>query len=323
MLAHPLVGGVILFRHNYADPAQLRALIADCRAAHGVHPLVLVDHEGGRVQRFRDGFSALPPAAALGWLHGRDPDEAIATAAAVGRVMAQELAAVGVDVNLAPVVDLQGGGSVIGSRAFSADPAVTTALAAAVVQGIQSGGLGAVAKHFPGHGGVVEDTHTAQAVDPRPWDTLRERDAAPFEALVRAGIDGVLPAHVCFSAIDDRPVGFSRRWLQGVLRQQLGFAGLIISDDLSMAAAAMPGGIVASAEAALAAGCDLILSCQRPGAVATLLDGLRDVGEQDARARRVDALRQRSASRAANVHVGDAARIQTLDRAWQESAATP
>ncbi|MEM7375871.1 MAG: beta-N-acetylhexosaminidase [Pseudomonadota bacterium] len=323
MLAHPLVGGVILFKHNYADPDQLRALIAACRSAHGSQLLVLVDHEGGRVQRFRHGFTALPPAAALGWLHQRDPVGARETAGAVGRVMARELAAVGVDVNLAPVADLQGGGAVIGSRALSPDPAVTAALAAALVRGLQAGGVGAVAKHFPGHGGVEEDTHTAQAVDPRAWDTVRGRDGAPFEHLVRTGVDGVLPAHVQFPAVDDRPVGFSRAWLQGVLRQQLGFAGLIISDDLSMAAAAMPGGIAASAEAALAAGCDLILSCQRPAAVVTLLDTLRDVGEAQARTHRVETLLQRCASRSAPVEPDDVSRISALNTAYQDAVPTP
>lgn len=287
-LAHPLVGGVILFRHNYLSRAQVRELIADCRRSRAGPLLVFVDHEGGRVQRFREGFTALPPARELGRQYLLDPARALADARAVGRVMASELCEVGVDVNLAPVVDLVGPGTVIGDRAFAQDPVVVSALARSVVTGMHDGGLGAVAKHFPGHGGVAEDTHTETACDQRSLSELAECDLKPFEELIALGVDGVLPAHVCFPQVDEKPVGFSPHWLQHQLRRRLNFDGLVVSDDISMAAASLVGGVVASAEAAIGAGCDFVLSCQKPAAVAELLDGLTATGDQVGRARRME-----------------------------------
>ena len=295
MFAHPLVGGVVLFRHNYHDPAQLRELVRSCRAAHKGPLVVMVDHEGGRVQRFREGFTALPPASALGDLHAADPERAVEAARAVGRLMALELEAVGIDLNLAPVLDIAGEGDVIGNRAYSECAATVSALATSVMRGLHDGGLGAVAKHFPGHGGVVQDTHHESAVDPRPLDAVRAADLVPFIELVTAGVDGVLPAHVSFPAVDDEPVGYSARWLQDELRGHMAFDGLIISDDLSMAAAQRAGGVVEAASAAMAAGCDMVLSCQVPAAAVTLLDRLQADVESTDRVRRVaqfDSLRR-------------------------------
>lgn len=306
MLAHPLVGGVILFRHNFHDAAQLKALIASCRAARPGPLLVYVDHEGGRVQRFRDGFSALPSASVLGARFQQDEKQALHEALAIGRVMASELFAVGVDINLAPVVDLAGNTSVIGDRAFAQQPDRVSLLSAAVVRGMHDGGLAAVAKHFPGHGGAREDTHNESACDPRSMATLLEQDIAPFAHLIAEGIDGILPAHVRYPAIDQLPAGFSPAWLQDILRGRLQFDGLIVSDDLSMAAAALDGGIVASTEAALRAGCDVVLSCQKPDAVVSVLDGPHSAVCSAARSRRLRQIERNRQKRKRSFNLSDA-----------------
>ncbi|MFO1314791.1 MAG: beta-N-acetylhexosaminidase [Burkholderiales bacterium] len=261
-LAHPLVGGVILFARNYADSAQLAALTAQIRALRTPHLLICVDHEGGRVQRFRDGFTAIPAMRTLGERWDVDVAFAAAEAQLLGRTIARELRAHGVDFSFTPVLDLDFGAStVIGDRAFHHNPNAAAHLAVCLRQGLSAGGCAAVGKHFPGHGFVVADSHTDVPVDERPLSELIAHDLVPFAALAKAGLEAVMPAHVVYPAVDAVPAGYSRIWLQDILRGRLGFDGLVFSDDLGMAGAFTAGDIVARADAAVAAGCDMVLTC--------------------------------------------------------------
>jgi beta-N-acetylhexosaminidase len=275
MLRHPLVGGVILFARNYESPAQLRGL---CAAIHELREPALaiaVDHEGGRVQRFLDGFTRLPPMRSLGRVYERDPAFAENLATAVGLVLAAELRAHGVDLSFAPVLDIDfGSSSVIGDRAFHSTPAGVALLAGALVEGMRRAGMGAVGKHFPGHGWVRGDSHHEIPVDERDLATIELQDLVPYRALIGKGLTGVMPAHVIYPRVDARPAGFSPVWLQDILRGRLGFDGIVFSDDLSMEGASAAGGIVERARAALAAGCDMVLVCNDPAAATELLDGL-------------------------------------------------
>jgi beta-N-acetylhexosaminidase len=281
-LAHPLVGGVILFARNYASPAQLAALTAEIRALRTPAPLVAVDHEGGRVQRFRDGFTAIPPMRALGELWDRDVAAAAREATRLGWTIASELRAHGIDFSFTPVLDLDYGAStVIGDRAFHRNPNAAAHLAAALHNGLRAGGMPAVGKHFPGHGFVAADSHIAVPVDDRPLDRLIADDLVPFAAMVGQGLEGVMSAHVVYPAIDAQPAGYSARWLQEILRGRLGFDGLIFSDDLEMAGAHGAGDIVARAVAARAAGCDTVLVCNDFAAAERLLDGWQPSPEAD------------------------------------------
>ena len=287
VLRHPTIGGVVLFSRNYRSREQLRLL---CDEIHGLRrppPLVAVDHEGGRVQRFRDGFSVLPAAAQYGMLHDRNPEIACRAARAGGRVMASELRAGGVDFSFAPVLDLgRSVSSVVGDRAFHRDPDVVTVLARAFLSGMREAGVGGVGKHFPGHGGVAADSHHALPVDRRSYEDLALEDLVPFERLAVSDLAGVMPAHVVYECLDRHPAGFSRRWITGVLRGELGFRGIVFSDDLDMAAAAAGGAHVDRACAALEAGCDMVLVCNDwPGAVA-VVDGL-NVGPDPVRSARI------------------------------------
>jgi beta-N-acetylhexosaminidase len=260
-LRAPGVAGVILFARNYAGRDQLMALVEAIREAGGEQMLVAVDQEGGPVQRFRDGFTRLPALAKIGAVYARDPDDAIRLAEEHAWVMASELRACGVDFSFAPVADLDRGSAAIGPRAFHADPAIAGELVQAYVRGMHLGGMAAVLKHFPGHGSVAADTHTAQAVDPRPLDAIRAADLRPFAEAIEAHAEAVMMAHVIYPAVDSRPAGFSRVWIEDILRGELGFAGVVISDDISMAAAGAAGGVAARVQAHLAAGCDLVLAC--------------------------------------------------------------
>ncbi|MCF6363226.1 MAG: beta-N-acetylhexosaminidase [Gammaproteobacteria bacterium] len=275
MLTHPLVGGVILFSRNYASPDQLQRLVAEIHALRTPHLLVSVDHEGGRVQRFRHGFTALPPARIYGRIYEQDRKRGKHLAELGGWLMASELRALGIDFSYAPVLDLDRGVSkVIGDRAFHSHPEKVGDLAQAYVAGMRRAGMPATGKHFPGHGAVASDSHVDLPVDERPFTDIEAEDLRPFGRLIRAGMAAVMPAHVVYTAVDDRPAGFSARWLQGVLRGRLNFQGVIFSDDLSMQGAHVMGDIVARGEAALAAGCDMVLVCNHPQDTVRLLDGL-------------------------------------------------
>lgn len=267
-LCHPMFGGVILFARNCQDPSQVAALVAEIRALRNPALLVGIDQEGGRVQRLREGVTRLPPMAALGRSWERDgADAALAQAHRVGRLLALEMRALGLDLSFAPVMDLGlGVSAVIGDRAFHADPAVVGRLGIAFWDGMHSAGLMGVAKHFPGHGSTALDSHVDIPRDERPLSEIESRDLKPFEALVKAGIPGVMPAHVIYPAGDDRPAGFSPFWLEQFLRQRLRFRGCIFSDDLSMAGAGVVGEIESRAASATMAGCDVLLVCNDPAA---------------------------------------------------------
>jgi beta-N-acetylhexosaminidase len=275
LLGHPLVGGVILFTRNYQSPAQLGALTASIHALRDPPLMIAVDHEGGRVQRFVEGFTRLPSMRALGRVYDREPALAANLASAIGVVLAAELRGHGVDFSFAPVLDIDfGSSSVIGDRAFHATAAGVTALAGGLVAGMTRMGMGAVGKHFPGHGYVRADSHHEVPVDERDLATIEANDLVPYKALVGKGLAGVMPAHVIYPKVDSRPAGFSTVWLKDILRGRLAFDGIVFSDDLSMEGASVAGGIIERGEAALSAGCDMVLVCNAREAAQRLLDGL-------------------------------------------------
>jgi beta-N-acetylhexosaminidase len=293
-LCDPRIGGVILFARNYTDSAQLRTLTGEIRALRTPALIIAADHEGGRVQRFKtDGFTRLPAMRSLGNLWMRDEAEALAAARAVGVVLATELVAHGIDLSFTPVLDLDYGKSrAIGSRAFHCDPAVVAFLALSLVEGMADAGMGAVGKHFPGHGYVEADSHHDIPVDERTFDTLWDGDIAPYRQGLLQRLAGVMPAHVIYPNAEPGkagPAGFSSFWLKEVLRKQLGFGGIIFSDDLNMAGALVAGDVVERVAAAAHAGCDMWLVCNRPDLVIELLS--RGTPEIDSATRaRLDAL---------------------------------
>lgn len=273
-LMHPLMGGVILFARNYADPAQLKALTASIRALRTPHLTIVVDQEGGRVQRFHDGFTIIPPMRAVGAAWQKNPQHGLALAHAVGVVIGTEMVAHGLDFSFAPVLDLDWGGStVIGDRSFGREPATVAALAGEVIAGLAAVGVASCAKHFPGHGFVKADSHHEIPRDTRPFADIAGDDMLPFKLLADQ-FDSVMPAHIIFEQVDPMPAGFSWHWLKNVLRDQLGFRGVIFSDDLTMEGASVVGGDVARAMAALNAGCDMVLLCNDQSRCGALLAGL-------------------------------------------------
>jgi beta-N-acetylhexosaminidase len=275
-LQHPLTGGVILFSRNFVDPAQLDRLTTEIRALRNPPLLIAVDHEGGRVQRFRKGFTALPAMAELGRSWDEKPRQALRLAQDLGFVLAAELRAHGVDLAMAPVLDVDHGMSeVIGDRAFHSKPRAIADLARALLRGFKQAGMSGVGKHFPGHGHVLADSHHASPVDERSYEEIEAVDLVPFQRLIEAGLGGIMPAHVVFPKVDELPAGYSAVWLKKVLREELGFDGVIFSDDLSMEGAGVAGGVIERATAALGAGCDMVLICNAPQGADTLLEGLR------------------------------------------------
>ena len=267
-LLHPLTGGVILFARNYESPEQLSSLTAAIHALREPALLVAVDHEGGRVQRFRDGFTRLPPMRALGVEWDRNPQHARHLAHALGFVLAAELRAHGVDLSFAPVLDIDhGASSVIGDRSFHADREAVAALAQSLVEGMNVAGVSAVGKHFPGHGHVRADSHLELPIDEREYRDIENDDLVPFVRLIEGGLAAVMPAHIVYSRVDAKPAGFSEVWLKRILREKLRFDGLVFSDDLSMEGAKAFGDIASRAQAALDAGCDMVLVCNEPSTV--------------------------------------------------------
>lgn len=284
-LCHPLVGGLILFARNYASPQQLEQLTAAVHALRSPALPIAIDHEGGRVQRCRDGFTRLPAMRRLGEQWDRDPKAAWLAARGIGYVLAAELRARGVDLSFTPVLDLDWGrSSVIGDRSLHADPVAVVRLAGALIEGLHRAGMAACGKHFPGHGWVEADSHVALPVDERELEEL----APDIEPYRRLELDAVMPAHVIYRRLDPRPAGFSRFWT-GMLRNQLGFNGVIFSDDLSMAGASVAGGICERCTAAWDAGCDLLLVCNSPDAVGELLANWQPPGDP-LRSQRVERL---------------------------------
>ena len=278
VLMHPLVGSVVLFARNYRDAAQLRRLTRSIRELRSPHLLIGVDHEGGRVQRFREGFTTLPPARLIGRRYDEDRREGLSLAQSVGWLLASELRAVGVDFSFAPCVDLDYGVSeVIGDRALHRDPDAVAALAVAMMAGMREGGMAAVGKHFPGHGAVLIDSHVALPVDRRSFSDL-EGDLRPYRPLIDNNLPGVMAAHVVFPAVDALPASLSKTWITGILRGEFNFHGCVFTDDLSMAGAKASGDILTRTRLALSAGCDVLPICNDRHSVEFVLERL---GAQD------------------------------------------
>ena len=275
LLCHPLVGGMILFTRNYRDPEQLKKLCDDVLALPRQRLLLAVDHEGGRVQRFRVGFSRIPAMRTIGQLHCEDAAKALAEARQQGATIAAELSAYGIDLCFAPVLDIDHGLSqIIGDRAFSDRCEVIVELARAFRAGLNAGGLAATGKHFPGHGAVTADSHLELPVDRRREEEIRATELAPFKALIDDGIESLMMAHVRYTTVDAQPASLSKRWVQDILREELGYRGAIFCDDLSMGGAAVVGDMEARARLALEVGNDMLPVCNDRPAAIKLIDAL-------------------------------------------------
>jgi beta-N-acetylhexosaminidase len=299
LMQHPLVGAVILFTRNFESIEQLERLVADIRAVRTPPLLVTVDHEGGRVQRFRKDFTLLPPMRTIGRQYDLDPAAGKQLARQCGWLMAAELRAVAIDMSFAPCVDLDYGvSSVIGDRSFHRDPQVVAELAIAFAGGMRQAGMAATAKHFPGHGAVAPDSHVAIPVDRRPLADLDE-DLYPYRRLIGNGLAAVMAAHVIFEQVDGLPAGFSSRWMQQELRGNLGFDGAIFTDDLSMKGAGVVGDMPQRAAAALKAGCDVLSLCNDRQGVLQVIDSLRGTGDPLSQVRMVRLHGQPGPARAA------------------------
>lgn len=311
LLAHPLVGSVILFSRNYESPEQLQRLVAEIHAIRTPALLVAVDHEGGRVQRFKEGFTLLPPMRAIGRCYNGSRSDGLVLARQLGWLMAAELRAHGIDMSVAPCVDLDYGVSqAIGDRALHPDAAAVGELAVAYMLGMREAGMVATAKHFPGHGAVVADSHASLPVDRREWADI-EADLLPYRRLIANGLPAAMAAHVLFPSVDAMPASLSPRWIGGLLRGELGFQGAVFADDLSMAGAAAFGDIDRRAGLALAAGCDALPVCNDRAAVLRLLDAMPKAGDPVSRLR------------LARLRGRDAVELQAMrsDPRWQESVA--
>ena len=285
VLRHPLVGGLILFARNYSDPKQLRALCRELLKLKRPRLLLAVDHEGGRVQRFRVGFTRVPAMGTVGRLYAEDARRGLAEARRWGRTIGRELGAHGIDLCFAPVLDRDTGRSqVIGDRAFAAEVNDVVALARAFIRGLASAGLAATGKHFPGHGYVAADSHQELPVDRRAWDEIAATDLVPFAALRRV-LPSMMLAHVRYSAVDPVPASLSRHWIQDVLRTRLKYDGALFCDDLSMGGAAVAGDMLERARLGLDAGCDMVLACNDRAGLLRILDGLPPVRRPDAHLR--------------------------------------
>ena len=287
-LRHPQTGGIVLFTRNYRDTDQLAEL---CREIHQLRDpplLIAVDHEGGRVQRFRDGFQALPAMGRLGDLYDQDPDEAIRLAELFAWIMAAELRQHGVDLSFAPVLDVGGPhSSVIGDRAFHRSPEAISHLANAWVRGMRAAGMEAVGKHFPGHGTVAGDSHHVMPFDNRKFSEIEALDLVPFRRVISTHLAGIMMAHVIYDRVDDQPAGYSRYWIETVLRGHLRFDGIVFSDDLNMAGAESVGGFAARGQRALAAGCDILLVCNNADGADEVIESLRDYSNPTSQLRMV------------------------------------
>ncbi len=276
LLAHPLVGGVILFARNYQDPAQVRALVAEIRALREPRLLVAVDQEGGRVQRFRHDFVELPALSTLGACYDKDPELALTQVADHAWLMASELRAVGIDFSFAPVLDLRTPHSaIIGDRAFHAEPRTVGVLARAYIAALNACGMAAVGKHFPGHGCVAADSHIELPVDKRDFYDIEQADLLPFRMLIASGLHGIMMAHVLYPAVDNVAAGYSRVWIREILRQSMRFEGVVFSDDLSMEGAAVSDSYADRAHHAIAAGCDVLLICNHRAAALEVIEALK------------------------------------------------
>ena len=273
LLEHPLVGGVILFTRNYESPEQITSLTQNIRSAASSDILIAVDHEGGRVQRFREQFCKIPAMGKLIHYVGNDIEKAKTLAKHCATVMAFEVQSVGIDISFAPVLDVNGVSDVIGDRAFHSQPENVGAIASAFIEGMNIAGMQATGKHFPGHGSVKEDSHLALPIDKRSRAEIFNFDLIPFKQLIATNsLAALMPAHIIFPEVDDQAVGFSTLWLQKILRQELGFDGVIFSDDLSMEGAACVGGYIERAEAAQQAGCDMLLTCNNRANTIEVID---------------------------------------------------
>ena len=276
ILQHPLVGGVILFTRNFQSMTQLESLVRAIHAIRSPRLLIAVDHEGGRVQRFREGFTRIPAMARFGEVYEKDQHKARSLTRLCGWLMAVELRAVDIDFSFAPVLDLDYGVStVIGDRAFHSQPEAVADLSHAFIEGMHEAGMAATGKHFPGHGAIAADSHIDMPVDHRSYDEIYARDIAPFRSLIKKDLAAIMPAHVIYAQVDPHPAGFSPFWLKEVLRQRLNFQGVIFSDDLNMQGASVAGENYAErARAALSAGCDMALVCNNRAGALQVLRGL-------------------------------------------------
>lgn len=312
-LSHPMVGGLILFGRNYSSTSQLATLIADIRQCNP-NILIAVDHEGGRVQRFREGFTRIPAMRTFGERYKEDPAQALTLAKECGWLFASELRAFDIDFSFAPVLDLDYGiSSVIGDRSFSGDINTVIQLAAALIEGMDEAGMSSTGKHFPGHGAIEADSHVAMPVDDREYSEIEAKDIRPFSQLMLNGLNAVMPAHVVYSACDDKPAGFSPFWLNDILRSKLSFDGVVFSDDLNMEGASIAGSYANRAKAALQAGCDMVLVCNNRQGASEALSYLEKEGSK--------VINKRSSQRLADMRGRAGVPVKSLHQSdrWQQA----